>query len=194
MVGFVLGFSLLLPRCGVSRVAIWELRCGYSCWAIRRFDIPNYPFSFLGNPRCFSSFSGLLFMSLFSNASPVLVKKERYPRSDGCIMLRPTTACPSASHSHWNHPVFGKLFYAFDLCSGNIGCWRSNRLALAINYDTDLVSVLFEMRNSGGFPTLPFRSFLFGLIFGPLCLYKGLFSSRFFSRQLIHIACFSFTC
>ena len=28
----------------------------------------------------------------------------------------------SVSHSHWNPPVFGKLFLMFDLYSGNTGC------------------------------------------------------------------------
>jgi len=35
-------------------------------------------------------------------------------------------------------------------------CWISNRLVLAINYDTELVSRLFGMRDNGGFPTFPF--------------------------------------
>jgi len=35
-------------------------------------------------------------------------------------------------------------------------CRISNRLALDINYHTQLVSVLFEMRASGEFPTFPF--------------------------------------
>ena len=61
--------------------------------------------------------------------------------------LKPTTAGPSISHSHRNHRVFGKLFYTFDLYSGNMGCWRSNRLVIATNYDTHLIPVLFEIRD-----------------------------------------------
>ena len=93
------------------------------------------------------SFFRPTFHVYFLNASPVLVKKERYPRSDRCIMLKLTIAGPSASHSRWNRRVFEKLFYTFDLYSRNIGCWGSNRLALATNYDTGLISVLFEMRD-----------------------------------------------
>ena len=55
---------------------------------------------------------------------------------------------------------FGELFCAFDLYSGNMERWRSDRLAPAIDYDTQLVSVWFEMRDSGGFPTFPFHFFL----------------------------------
>jgi len=36
-------------------------------------------------------------------------------------------------------------------------CWRSNRIALAVGCETQLVWVLFEMRDSGGFLTFPFR-------------------------------------
>jgi len=44
-------------------------------------------------------------------------------------------------------------------------CRISNRLALDINYDTQLVSGLLEMRDSGGFPTFPFHlSFSVSLI------------------------------
>ena len=47
-----------------------------------------------------------------------------------------------------------------------VKCWRRNKLALAINYDTQLVSVLFEVRDSGGFPTFPsVISFSVSLIF-----------------------------
>jgi len=64
-------------------------------------------------------------------------------------------AGPTVSGPHRNDSVFGKLLCAFGLYSRNIKCWRWNKLALAINYDTQLVSVLFEVRDSGGFPTLP---------------------------------------
>ena len=70
-------------------------------------------------------------------------------------VLKHTTAGPSVSHSHWNYRGSGKLFSTFDLYSGNMGCWRSHRLALATNYDTHDISVLFKMRDCR---FLPFRS------------------------------------
>jgi len=42
-------------------------------------------------------------------------------------------------------------------------CGISNGLALATNYDTELVSGLFVMRDSGGFPAFPFRLSFFTL-------------------------------
>ena len=70
-------------------------------------------------------------------------------------ILKLTMAVPSVSCSHRNRRVFWKLFHAFDLYSGKMEYWQSNRLALAINNDTQYVSVLFEIRYSGGFPTFP---------------------------------------
>ena len=88
-------------------------------------------------------------------------------------ILQHSTAGLSVSHPHWNHYVLGKLFCAFDLYSGSIECPRLNRLALAINYDTNLTSVLFEMRDSGEFPTFTFHLFLsFHSDFCPPSLHK----------------------
>ena len=36
---------------------------------------------------------------------------------------------------------FGILYCAFESHSGNIECWRSNKLALAVNYDIHLVCI-----------------------------------------------------
>ena len=73
-------------------------------------------------------------------------------------------------------------------------CCISNRLALAITHDTQLVSGLFEIRDSGGFPTFPLRlSFLFRLsdslsfvfirdhVVPASFLYRSLILSSFFS-------------
>ena len=69
--------------------------------------------------------------------------------------------------------------------------WRWNKLALATYYDILYVSRLFDMRDSGGFPT--FHSVLFfsvSMIFGRLCLYKRPYYSLLFpinqSIILIH--------
>ena len=43
----------------------------------------------------------------------------------------------------------------FDFYSGSMEYWGSNRLTLAINYGTRLVSMMLEMRDSCGFPTFP---------------------------------------
>lgn len=48
-------------------------------------------------------------------------------------------------------------------------CWRSNKLALAINYDTQLVSVLLEWISCGSF-----RHFLFSLIFAGTLFIRNL--------------------
>ena len=59
--------------------------------------------------------------------------------------------------------------------------WRWNKLALATYYDTLYVSRLFDMRDSGGFPTFhSVLSFSVSMIFGRLCLYKRPYCSLFF--------------
>jgi len=68
-------------------------------------------------------------------------------------ILAGTIACLEKSFMHLTY----KLSY-----SGNIGCWKSNRLALATNYDTHLVSILFDVRlwriSYIFFPSFPFLS------------------------------------
>ena len=61
----------------------------------------------------------------------------------------------SVSHSHWNQPVFGKLFSIICLTyiAETLDGWRWNKLALATYYDILYVFRLFDMRDSGGFPT-----------------------------------------
>ena len=89
---------------------------------------------------------------------------------------------PNVSHSHWSHPAFGIHFSMFNLYSGNTRCWRWNRLALATYNDTLYVSVLFDMRDSGGFLTShSVLSFSVSTIFGRLCFYKRLYCLHFFS-------------
>jgi len=74
-------------------------------------------------------------------------------------------------------------------------CRISNILALAINYDTQLVSGLFEMRDSGGFPTFPLRLSFSISDFGRPCLYKSPCCFSFFSViSLSYIIVFFFTC
>ena len=56
------------------------------------------------------------------------------------------------------------------------------RLALAAYYDTLYVSFMFDMRDSGGFPTFHSVLSLFvSMVFGRLCLYKRPYCSCFFS-------------
>ena len=89
---------------------------------------------------------------------------------------------PSISHSHWNHWVFGKLFPMFDHIAKTLVVRDGTRLALATYYDTLYVSILFDMRESGGFPTFhSVLSFSVFMVFGRLCFYKRQYCPRFFS-------------
>jgi len=60
-------------------------------------------------------------------------------------------------------------------------CWISDKLTPAIDYDTELVSGLFERRDSGGFPTFYFHLSFSVSDFRRLCLYKKPYCSCFFS-------------
>ena len=68
-------------------------------------------------------------------------------------LLNPTTAGLVFHTLSLEPSAFRKLFSMFDLYSGNTGRWRWNKLALPTYYDTLYVSVLFDMRDSGGFLT-----------------------------------------
>ena len=59
--------------------------------------------------------------------------------------------------------------------------------ALATYYDTLYVSVLFDMRDSGEFPTFHHSvlSFSVSMIFDRLCLYKRPYGSRFFEVSFL---------
>ena len=95
----------------------------------------------------------------------------------------------SVSHSHWNQPVFGKLFSIIRLTyiAETLDGWRWNKLALATYYDILYVSRLFDMRDSGGFPTC--HSVLSISVSMTLadCLYMRQYCSLFFPiNQLIN--------
>ena len=59
----------------------------------------------------------------------------------------------SVSHSHWNHQCLENSFLCLTHMAETLDVWRWNRLALATYYDILYVSRLFEIRDSGGFPT-----------------------------------------
>jgi len=60
-------------------------------------------------------------------------------------------------------------------------CWRLGGLALPINYDTQLVSVCFERRDSGELPTFLLHPFLPASLIFAYSLYKRPYSSCFLS-------------
>ena len=68
-------------------------------------------------------------------------------------MLKPTTAGLVFRTLTGTNRCLENSFLCLTYIPGTLDVWRWNKLALTTYYDTLYVSRLFDMRDSGGFPT-----------------------------------------